>query len=243
MLRLSLFRLEDTMKRRAFFLTMLMTCLLCGCGQSSASAEAATQQEKPEYELSVESTIGQEDCSICSNGGGSLMSYYGKKDSIGIIHLNDLSISDTEVRAFDDDGNEVFGQSSTNTMLNSYGEGCGSVMISGMPNRGYSDAKIYYKAKDEVNFDKLKDSLCQTCLDKVVEFYVDQKNSGDDSRLGTTGYCLVDFSTRELYTLSDPYRGYMIRDYYVRYDMEEGPTSEDDYIDLFTVYAPERAEQ
>ena len=76
-----------------------MTCLLCGCGQSSASAESAIQPEKPEYELSVESNIGQEDCSICGNGGGSLMSYYGKKDSIGIIHLNDLSISDTEVRA------------------------------------------------------------------------------------------------------------------------------------------------
>ena len=103
MLRLSLFRLEDTMKRKTFFLTMLMTCLLCGCGQSSASAESAIQPEKPEYELSVESNIGQEDCSICGNGGGSLMSYYGKKDSIGIIHLNDLSISDTEVRAFDDD--------------------------------------------------------------------------------------------------------------------------------------------
>ena len=42
-----------------------------------------------------------------------------KNDSIGIIHLNDLSISDTEVRAFDDDGNEEFGQSSTSTMLNS----------------------------------------------------------------------------------------------------------------------------
>ena len=77
----------------------------------------------------------------------------------------------------------------------------------------------------------------------MVEFYVDQKDHGDDSKLGTTGYCLVDFATRDLYTLSDPYRGYMIRDYHVRYDMEEGLTSEDDYIDLFTVYAPERAEQ
>ena len=57
MLRLSLFRLEDTMKRRAFFLTMLMTCLLCGCEQSSASAESAPQREKPEYELSVESIL------------------------------------------------------------------------------------------------------------------------------------------------------------------------------------------
>mgnify|MGYP006918973180 CR=1 FL=1 len=63
MLRLSLFRLEDTMKRKPFFLTVLMTCLLCGCGQSSASAESAIQPEKPEYELSVESNIGQEDCS------------------------------------------------------------------------------------------------------------------------------------------------------------------------------------
>ena len=78
------------MKRKTFFLTMLMTCLLCGCGQSSASAESAIQPEKPEYELSVESNIGQEDCSICGNGGGSLMSYYGKKDSIGIMGLPTL---------------------------------------------------------------------------------------------------------------------------------------------------------
>ena len=231
------------MKRRAFFLTVLITCLLSGCGQSSASAESAPQQEKPEYELSVESNIGQEDCSICGNGGDSLMPYYSKKDSIGIIHLNDLSISDTEVRAYDDDGNEVFDQSGTSTKLNSYGDGYGSVMVTGMLSRGYSNANIYYKAKDEVDFDILKNSLCQTCLDKVVGFYTDQKNHGDDSRLGTTGYCLVDFSTRELYTLSDPYRGYMIRDYYVRYDMEESASAEDKYIDLLIFYAPERSEQ
>lgn len=227
------------MKQRALFLTVLITCLLYGCGQSKASAESAIQHEKTEYELSVTSNVSKEDCFVCGNG---LMSYYAKKDSIGIIHLNDLSVSDTEVRAFDDDGNEVFQQNGTSTMVNSYGEDCGSVMISGTPNRGYSDAKIYYKTKDEVDFDKIKDSLCQSCLDKVVDFYVDQKNSGDDSRLGTTGYCLVDFTTRELYTLSDPYRGYMIRDYLIRYDMEETSATEDTYIDLFVFYAPERME-
>lgn len=240
---LSLFHLEDTMKLRTCFLTVLITCLLCGCGQTNASMESASKQEKPEYELSVESNIGQEDCFVCGNEGGGLMPYYVKRDSVGIIRWNDLSISDTEVRAYDDNGNELFGQSGTNTKINSFGDGCGSVMISGMPNRGYSDAKIYYEDKDEVDFDRLKDSLCQSCLDKVVGFYVDQKNHGEDQRIGTTGYSLIDFATRELYTLSDPYRGYSIRDYYARFDMEDDPDGVDSYIDLFVFYAPERTGQ
>ena len=55
-------------------------------------------------------------------------------------------------------------------------------------------------------------------------------NIGDESHIGTTGFSLIDFKTRELYTLSDPYRGYMIRDYYIQFDIREN--GHDRYIDL-----------
>ena len=87
--------------------------------------------------------------------------------------------------------------------------------------------------------ESLKEQLCQSCLDKVCEFYADHVNSDDEAYLATTRYALIDFATGELYTLSNPYRGYSIRDYIVRYDFEEQGDDER-YIDLMVVYAPER---
>lgn len=51
-------------------------------------------------------------------------------------------------------------------------------------------------------------------------------------------HALVDFTNRKLYTLSDPYRGYYIRDYYVTYDIKTG--MDNDRIELIIFYAPER---
>ena len=66
------------------------------------------RQAPEEYSLSVESEVPSEDCFICGERADSLMPYYGKRDSVGIIHWNDFSISATEVRAYDDE-NELFG--------------------------------------------------------------------------------------------------------------------------------------
>ena len=61
----------------------------------------------------------------------------------------------------------------------------------------------------------------------------------DEAYLASTRYSLINFTTGELYTLSNPYRGYSIRDYIVRYDFEEQGDN-DKYIDLMVIYAPER---
>ena len=84
--------------------------------------------------------------------------------------------------------------------------------------------------------------MCQDCLNKVCEFYEDQINSGNDKYLESTGYSLIDFTIGELYTLSDPYRGYSIRDYMVRYDFRKQGDSEK-YINLLIFYSPVRGEK
>lgn len=65
-------------------------------------------------------------------------------------------------------------------------------------------------------------------------------NSGDKTYLASTRYSLIDFITGDLYTLSNPYWGYSIRDYIIRHDFEEQGDDEK-YIDLMVIYAPERS--
>ena len=76
----------------------------------------------------------------------------------------------------------------------------------------------------------MKSRFCQRLKQKTVIYAV----------IGTTGYCLVDFATKKLYTLSDPYSGYFIRDYYVSYNIVENADLEDSHIEVFILYAPER---
>ena len=128
------------------------------------------------------------------------------------------------------------------TMINSFGEDYGSIMTHSQPDRCIAEPNIHLGEKDTIDCETLKDQLCQDCLDKVCEFYEDQVNSDNDEYLESTGYSLIDFTTGELYTLSDPYRGYSIRDYMIRYDYREQGDGEK-YIDLLIFYAPIRGEE
>lgn len=216
----------------------MIACTLSGCSQAQSKTEYQndTNHTFP-AQMDYLSETETQDCYVCGKRDDSLIPYYSVRDSVGIIHWNKHSVSDTEVRAFDDNGKELFKQDSFSTKMNSFGDGYGSVVIRGTPNRGFTNVSAYYNAKDEVDLDAMVEVLCQSCLDKVVEFYSDQQEYGNADHLGTTGYCLIDFQTRELYALSDPYRGYFIRDYYVTFDITEGENSR---IDLLIFYAPER---
>ena len=43
-------------------------------------------------------------CYLCGDREDSLMSICGGRESIGIVHLNTMSILDTRIRIFDDEG-------------------------------------------------------------------------------------------------------------------------------------------
>ena len=225
-----------------FSIMAVIVVVLVGCVRQNGGSldESESVLERPEYEIEVLSAVKAKDCYICGNRDDSLMPYYAKRDSIGVVFWGEPAISDTEVRAYDDDGNELFGQNGSSTRISSFGENHGSIMVQGTPNRGFTNVDVNYEKNDEVDFNNIKKYLCQDCLNAVVGFYVDQKNYGEDNRLGTTGYCLVDFATKKLYTLSDPYSGYFIRDYYVSYNIVENADLEDSHIEVFILYAPER---
>lgn len=231
------------MKKKLVMVLLVACVVVAGCGKTAVSDhfQNSDAKEQEEFQIEVESKIEQEKCFLCGDAENSLMGYYSKKESIGIVHLNSLYVSETRVRDFDDDGNELFQQGGSSTMVNSFGEGYGSVAIHGNPDRGYTNIDVSVSDKDEVNFELLEDRLCQTCLDTLADFYEDQINSGDSENNGCSGYCLIDFQTKELHRLSEPYSGYTMGDYYVKYDIwKEGGGSDWHRISVFIAYLPER---
>ena len=111
------------MKQRNLFLLFSLMIILTGC--SAASHEESNNRE-PKYELTLESAIDQKDCFVCGNPPGGLLDYYYKFDSVGIIYWPDLTVIDTGVRTYDDDGNETL-EGGSGTRISSFGEGNGSL--------------------------------------------------------------------------------------------------------------------
>lgn len=193
----------------------------------------------------VISDVPKDGCFICGSRPDCLISRYSQRDSVGIVYWNQPDMNDTGVRAFDDSGNELFAQGAIHLRSFSYGKDHGTISLTENPDCGISHVTVHYTGADTADIGRLKSILCQKCLDKAAGFYTDQKNHGTASSSGTTGFCLIDFKTRELYALSDPCRGYSIRDYYVSFFINECPVKEnagitDGVMDILIFYAPRR---
>ena len=206
-------------------LAFLLEIMLCGC---RTQLEKVSEME----EQTLQSSINKDNCYICGTPAGGLLEYYYKFDSVGIIHWADMSVIDTHLWEYNDESGQQINVTDT-----AFGEGYGSVCVTSQPDRGIAEAEIALREKDVMDYCSLKDKLCQDCFVKIYGFYEEQMNCGNDEYLESTGYSLIDFTTGELYTLSDPCRGYNIRDYIVRYDFEE---TGDKRIKLLICYAPVR---
>ena len=112
------------MKQRNLFLLFSLMIILAGC---SATSHEETYNREPEYEFTSESAVEQEDCFVCGNPPGGLLDYYYKFDSVGIIYWPDLTVIDTGVHTYDDDGNETL-EGGSSTRISSFGEGNGSIV-------------------------------------------------------------------------------------------------------------------
>lgn len=213
------------MKTRMICVLMVSALLMSGC----VKAENENKQEK-EYKIEYVSNVPEEECYICGENDKSLMDYYRKSGMIGLVCLNTMNISNLDTRLYSDDGTEIL-ENNSNTMMTSHGENECSFYISGMPDRGIFEAEIYY-GTDEINFEKIQQTVCQNCLNKIMDMYVEEMEWSDGSGRFPE-VCLIDFATNELYTLGEHHLGYWIRDFWVHIDHEE------DESNVMVIYAPE----
>ena len=150
--------------------------------------------EKVVYE-GMKSELSDESCCyLCGSSNKSLVGYYRKKGSIGIISLNNWYVTDFRIEESEEGMDS--GSSSALTSVDGI-----SIYSEGTPARGTASIEVDLSEDCQVDYEMLEKNLCQSCLDKIMSALVP--------------LCLVDFETLDIYSLQDTLHKYSVRDYWV----------------------------
>lgn len=118
-----------------------------------------------ETESKLENT---EECFLCGNSNQSLMGYYRKFDTIGVISLNDWYVFDFHLKNYDEEGKEIV-EDNCGTSMTSGNTGEICYMSHGSPSRGMASIDITLPDDYKLDTEMIQNNLCQSCLDKVTD--------------------------------------------------------------------------
>lgn len=172
-----------------------------------------------------------EECCLCGSNARSLMDYYHKFDTIGVISLNDWYVIDLRLKNYDSQGNESKTDSGT-SMWHAKNKNI-SYDGTSTASRGMADIRISLPEDYKLNEEFLENNLCADCLSNVARILEHSYFENEESE--TIPLCIVDFKTLELYPIQNHYRAYFIRDYWVELDF-----GKENEITLFAYYLPKR---
>ena len=213
---------------------LLFSVIICALFKSentnAADTNSAEHIETMHMEYgSISSKLkNTEECYLCGSHANSLMGYYRKFDTVGIIGLNQWYVLDLRLQAHDENGNKIEDSSGSSTSMgNTSGM---DYYVSTIASRGRASATI---SSTDGMFDKtvVENHLCQVCLDKVTDTLEGYFEKGKEEYLP---FCLVDFETLEMYPMQKMNVSYSVRDYWVELDHQ------DDEVEVKVYYLPER---
>lgn len=177
--------------------------------------------EKVVYE-DVKSELSDESCCyLCGNSNKSLVGYYRKTGSIGIISLNNWYVTDFRIEESEEGMDS--GASSALTSVDGI-----SIYSEGTPSRGTASIEVDLSENCQVDYEMLEKNLCQSCLDKIMSALEYRKWKVEDTN--PVPLCLVDFGTLDIYSLQDTLHKYSVRDYWVVSSCEKNRVLVDAYI-------------
>lgn len=172
-----------------------------------------------------------EECCLCGNNPRSLMSYYRKFDTIGVVSLNDWYVIDLRLKEYDNQGNEIKANKGS-SLWQTDNENI-SYNGTSTASRGMADLQISFPEGYKLNEKFLESNLCPSCLSKVVETL--EHSFFKNEKLEAIPLCVIDFETLELYSMQKHHKAYFIRDYWVELDFDE-----ENEMNLSAYYLPER---
>ncbi|RKJ49052.1 hypothetical protein D7Y05_10440 [bacterium 1XD42-54] len=167
----------------------------------------------------------QEDCFLCGSHNRTMLSYYRQVGGIGVISFNDWYVTDFDLQSrkksnTDSDGgsnsNGVLGEenaSSARTMFGFVNKGDIRIEKESMASGRRASITVRWPEGLLPDLTLLKENLCQSCLDNVLENQVIRKKKYDDKI--PVPFCVVDFDTLELYSLQDTHTTFSTGDYWI----------------------------
>lgn len=188
------------------------------------TTESAKNMCTAEYGHMDSKLKNKDECYLCGYSEHSLMSYYRKFDTLGVIGLNEWYVLDLGLKKYDEEGNKST-ESDTTSMMSGTTQGV-HYYVNATPSRGMSSAMVV--SEEIFNPKVIRENLCQECLDKVLETLKVQYPEGEVAEYKP--FVLVNFDTLELYSLQEGYSGISIGDYWVELEYnDEGEIMIDAY--------------
>lgn len=151
-------------------------------------------------------------CQLCGKQDNSMMNYYSKFNTLGIISVNDWNILELAPSNHDENGMEIDKHSGTRTSLGTTEEY--HYEISSIPSRGIVEINITLLEGSKPNVANLQKRLCQECLDEVLEMLNFDKWKYEKNE--ALPLCLIDFQTMKLYSLQKLSQKIYIDNYYIK---------------------------
>lgn len=204
--------------------TLFLIAVTAGCGNRIiGQVMRRLGKEKMETTEKYYGLRNAEECYLCGKNEKSQMDYFRRFDDLGIICTNNWYVLNMGIRESDEEENIAACTDGVQTGYVAFQENGYVFETERIPGRRISRVTIKCGQENKFQIEKVKDFLCQDCLDKIVNV------------MGENRYdlCLADFQTMELYPLKEGQRSYLIRDYYVESEGQDGE------IKILGVYAPQ----
>lgn len=152
------------------------------------------------------------ECRLCGSTDDSMMDYYRKFNTLGVICVNDWNVFELETEIHDESGDQTETHLGTRSTVGSTEEY--NYKTNSIPGRGIAEIIITLPKENKPNVHSIQEKLCQGCLDKILESLEYERWKNEKSE--PLPVCLVDFQTLEIYSLQEGFKKIYIDEYYVK---------------------------
>lgn len=152
------------------------------------------------------------ECRLCGSTDDSMMDYYRKFNTLGVICVNDWNVFELETEIHDESGDQTETHLGTRSTVGSTEEY--NYKTNSIPGRGIAEIIITLPKEYKLNILDLQKKLCQDCLDKILESLACDRWRNEEKE--PLPLCLVDFQTLQIYSLQEQSQKKYTEKFYIK---------------------------
>lgn len=212
--------------RKSILTSAVFLLLLAGCTGDSKNVGTSSAQPLafPEDKPYAVSGVPAEDCLLCSGLRGSQYSCTWGQDNLALISFNTAEVMPIEINRYN--RGELIEEYAGYVCVSAHDSGQGGfdAVMYAHTDRGFASGCVTLHEDTALDPDRAAKYFCEDCVRSAL-----------DNCLGTPcGVGMLHLQTGEVLLFGERTLGFQLEDFYVDNHAEE------DALDLFVVYCPER---